>query len=414
MNRRDFLSSGMVAASSAAAVSANALTGPPSAWRADFPIAQNKVYFNSASEHPVSIHSARAMKKYIDYLTGDLTRAEWVDTPPEVAAYRDARLREIKPMFGKLINARPSEIAFVKSTQIGENMVVNGMDIQAAGGNVVTNDLHYESCLHAYKMRQKAGLDVRIVKHRDWQIDMRDLERVVDRKTKLIATTLVSNVNGLLQDVKAMSDLAHAHGAYLFADIIQGAGAIPIDVKALGIDMASCSTYKWLMGLRGFGYLYIREDLQGTVVKPTEFAGGVRFNYPPWASTPEPGAPELGFTPRKGASAFEVGNVSNVGSFCQYESLQYIQRLGIENIRAHVRPLTNRLQKELPGMGYPCITPKGNESPIVTFLVKDSKGTAAKLKKANIELTLRFGNQMRIAVSVFNNDADVDRLLGAL
>lgn len=124
--------------------------------------------------------------------------------------------------------------------------------------------------------------------------------------------------------------------------------------------------------------------------------------------------PELGFTPRKGASVYEVGNVSNIGSFCQYESLQYIERLGIENIRAHVRPLTNRLQKELPAMGYPCITPKGNESPIVTFLVKDWKNTAERLRNANIELTLRFGNQMRIAVSVFNNNEDVDRLLQAL
>jgi selenocysteine lyase/cysteine desulfurase len=354
------------------------------------------------------------MKKYIDYLTGDLTRAEWTNTPQEIAIYRDARLREIKPMFAKLINAKPSEIAFVKSTQIGENLVVNGMDIQTSGGNVVTNDLHYESCLHSYKMRQKAGLDVRIVKHRDWQIDIRDMEKAVDRKTKLIAVTLVSNVNGLLQDVKAMSSLAHAHGAYLFADIIQGAGAVPIDVRALGIDMASCSTYKWLMGLRGFAYLYIREDLQGTVIKPTEFGGGVRFNYAPWATASAPGAPDIDFTPRKGASAFEVGNVSNVGSFCQYESLQYIQRLGIENIRAHVRPLTTRLQKELPAMGYPCITPKNNESPIVTFLVKDSKATAEKLRRANIELTLRFGNHMRIAVSVFNNNEDVDRLLQAL
>jgi selenocysteine lyase/cysteine desulfurase len=278
----------------------------------------------------------------------------------------------------------------------------------------VTNDLHYESCLYSYKMRQKAGLDVRIVKHRDWQIDIHDLEKLVDNKTKLIATTLVSNVNGLLQDVKAMSDLAHAHGAYLFADIIQGCGAIPIDVKAMGIDFASCSTYKWLMGLRGFGYLYVREDLQGTVVKPTEFSGGVRFNYAPWASTPEPGAPDIGFTPRKGAGEYEVGNVSNVASYCQYESLQYIQRLGIENIRAHVRPLTSRLQKELPGLGYPCITPKGNESPIVTFLVKDPKAAAERLRKANIELTLRFGSQMRIAVSVFNSSEDVDRLLQAL
>jgi selenocysteine lyase/cysteine desulfurase len=211
-----------------------------------------------------------------------------------------------------------------------------------------------------------------------------------------------------------MSDLAHAHGAYLFADIIQGAGAIPIDVKAMGIDFASCSTYKWLMGLRGFAYLYVREELQDTVVKPKEFGGGVRFNYAPWTSSPEAGMPEIAFTPRRGVTEYEIGNVSNVASFCQYESLQYIQRLGIENIRAHARSLTDRLQKELPGMGYRCITPEGNESPIVTFLVKDTKATAERLSKANIELTLRFGNQMRIAVSVFNTAEDVDRLLQAL
>lgn len=408
VQRREFLSSWMAAAAV-----------PPgrtdsSAWRADFPIARDRVYFNSASEHPISVHSARAMKEYIDYLTTDLTRAEWAAPRREVADFRDARLREIRPMFARLINARPSEIAFVKSTQHGENIVVNGMDIQAAGGNVVTNDLHYESCLHNYRIRHQSGLDVRIVKNRDWRIDIRDMEKAVDRKTRLIATTLVSNVNGLVQDVKAMSDLAHAHGAYLFADIIQAAGAVPIDVRALGIDFGSCSTYKWLMGLRGFAYLYVREDLQERVVKPKEFAGGVRFNYAPWTAAPSSEAPDFGVTPRKGATQYEIGNVSNVASYCQYESLRYIERLGIENIRSHVRPLTERLRKELPRLGYRCVTPENNESPIVTFLVKDSKGAAERLRKANIELTLRFGNQMRIAVSVFNNASDVERLIEAL
>ena len=117
-------------------------------------------------------------------------------------------------------------------------------------------------------MRQKAGLDVRFVKNRDWQTDVRDIERVVDRKTKLISIALVSNVNGYLQDVKAISDLAHAHGAYVYADIIQCAGAIPIDVKAMGIDFAACSTYKWLMGVKGYGFYYVREDLQGVGRNP--------------------------------------------------------------------------------------------------------------------------------------------------
>jgi hypothetical protein len=152
---------------------------------------------------------------------------------------------------------------------------------------VVTNDLHYTACLANYVQRRNQGLDVRIVKHRDWQIDLRDVERAVDHKTRLIAISLVSSVNGYFENVKALSELAHAHGGYLFADIIQGAGAVPIDVKAMGIDFASCAMYKWLQGEHGFGFLYIREDLAGPVVthhvhrKPG-------FNYPPWVAQRNP------------------------------------------------------------------------------------------------------------------------------
>lgn len=418
MQRRQFLATGIVAASSAVQSGrGEGREASPglrdfSAVRADFPRANTRTYFNTASSHPLSIHASQVMHNYIDYLTDDVTRAPW--TPSESREVFGARLREVKPMFAKLVNAKPSEIAYTRSTTVGENMIVNGMNIQASGGNVVTNDLHFSSCLHNYKMRQKAGLDVRIVKHRDWQIDIRDMERVVDRNTKLIAIALVSNVNGYLHEVKAISELAHTYGAYVYADIIQCAGAVPIDVKAMGIDFAACSTYKWLMGLTGFAFLYVREDLQGTVVRPTQFGGGVQFNYAPWVPTPDAGREEIIFNPRSGASRYQVGNVSDIAAVCQSESLKYIQQLGVDNIRAHAKSLTERLQKELPSMGYPSITPRENESTIVTFLLKDPEGTREKLKKANIELTIRFGNHMRIAVSVFNNHADVEHLLEVL
>src|SRR3989442_3867597 len=154
-------------------------------------------------------------------------------------------------MFARLINAKPGEIAFTGSTTIGENTLVNGMDLR--GANVVTNDLHYSTSISDYLTRQHLqGLDVRIIRNRDWAIDIRDMERAVDAKTGLIAISLVSSVNGHLEDIKALSALAHSHGAYLYADIIQGCGAIPIDVKAMGIDMASCAMYKSLMADHAF------------------------------------------------------------------------------------------------------------------------------------------------------------------
>lgn len=407
VNRRELLTSAIAMAG--AAVSANgASSSTPdfSAVREDFPRVKTGAYFDNASCHPLSVHSATALHRYIDWETNEVGDPWW----PYWAKARD----ESKHLFAKLINAKPTEVAFARSTVETESNLLNGMNIQADAGNVVTNDLHYSAALYNYKMRQKAGLDVRIVKNRDWQTDIRDIERAIDRKTKLVSLALVSNVNGYLQDVKAISAIAHAHGAYVYADIIQCAGAIPIDVKAMGIDFAACSTYKWLMGVKGYGFFYVREDLQGSVVKPTQHSGGVQFNYPPWNSAAEAGLDDVAFTPVTGPGRYEVSYPSYEGAISAQESLKYIHHLGVDNIRAHARSLTDRLQKELPAIGYPSITPKGNESPICTFIAKDPAKTMEKLTNARVYVAMRFGNKMRIAPSVFNNQEDVNRLLAAL
>src|SRR5262245_3241324 len=184
--------------------------------RAEFPWSSSPTYLNTATEHPIGLHCARRMQEYLHALTygPDSARDKFEN---------GHLMAEVKKMFAQLIHAKHSEIGFTPSTQTGENLVLEGLDIQAAGANVVTNAWHYEGSLINYRRRQKAGMDVRIVPHRDYQLDLRDFERVVDRKTKLIAIALVSNVNGYVHDVKRISDLAHAHGAYVYADVIQAA-----------------------------------------------------------------------------------------------------------------------------------------------------------------------------------------------
>jgi selenocysteine lyase/cysteine desulfurase len=376
MNRRNFVLSGtgIVAAAKAADLTSA---------RADFPWANKETYLNTATEHPLSIRTTRAMEEYLKALTYG----------PDSARDRfenGSLMREVKQMFARLINARPEEIGFTPSTQTGENLVLEGLDIQAGGGNVVTNDLHYGGSLHNYESRRKAGMDVRVVKHRDYEIDMRDLEKAVDRKTKVIAIALVSNVNGYVHDVKAISDLAHSHGAYLYCDVIQAAGAVPIDVRAMGIDFLACSAYKFLMGGR-FGYLYVREDLQGTALKAKLFGG---------RST------------ATGASRYEISTVSHLGCVCQHQALQYIHELGVDKISAHARPLIERLRKELPATGYPTITPNNHGSAIVSFQMKDPAATRGKLEKARVIASV--GGNLRVSVSVFNNMADIERLVHAL
>lgn len=390
-----------------------------SALRKDFPRALNETYFNSAAQHPLGNHTVRGMRSYIEYLhlgPGDGRQDFW-----------EHGLSQVKPMFARLINAKPNEIATCPSTTVGENIILNGMDLR--GGNVVTNDLHYTASLANYLTRQKEqGLDVRIVKHRDWVTDLKAMERAVDGRTKLIAVSMVSSVNGHVEQMKALSDLAHAHGAYLFGDIIQGCGATPIDVKAMGIDFASCAMYKWLQGEHGFGFLYVREDLAGKAVKTREYTGHPDFNYQPWTAAPKSGQPDWINHAAAGVAAFECGTPSVITYAAQYESFRYMERLGVPAIRAHAGTLIDRLQKELPALGYTSITPKDAPSSIVTFLCKDAEATRGKIQRAvaagkakisitgpNSALTVgRFGNHLRFSVSVFNNQDDVTKILEVL
>jgi len=436
MNRREWLTTGLAAASTTAltgcaqpaptSASAEPLRPVVSAgsvdWdavRSRFPRALNETYFNCAAQHPLGAHTVRGFQRYIDFLhngPGEGREDFWQ------TGYRD-----MKPMFARLINAKPEEIAFCAGTTVGENLIVNGMDLR--GGNVVTNDLHYTASLANYLARRdKFGLDLRIVKHRDWRIDIADMEKAVDKNTKLISVSFVSSVNGHVEDLKKLSDLAHSHGAYLFADIIQGCGATPIDVQAMGVDFAACGMYKWLQGEHGFGFLYVKQDLQGTAVKGTEFTGHPDLNYQPWTTSPDPAKPEFISHSNEGASQFECSTPAVINYAGQHESFRFMEELGMDNIRAHARELTARLEKELPAVGFTAITPAGAESGIRAFLHPDTEQVRAKIEAANKEgrakisitgsnsaLTVgRGGNQVRFSVSVYNNHADVDKVLEVL
>ena len=116
--------------------------------RVRFPWASRETYLNTATEHPLGVQTTRAMKDICDALTHGPDSAR--------EKFENGRLMaEVKEMFARLINAKPAEIGFTPSTQTGENLVLEGLDIQASGGNVVTNDLHYGGSLLNYRERAK-------------------------------------------------------------------------------------------------------------------------------------------------------------------------------------------------------------------------------------------------------------------
>lgn len=411
LTRRELLA-GTAQLAAAAAFQPTAAALPA---RRDFAIPAGHTYLNGAFIHPMPIAAAAAATRYIE--SRAFSRERWSGDDLAV---------KVRAQFASLINARPGEISLVESTSRGENLVVNGLGLMSAlarqsaegakaAGNVVTDALHFEGSLILYGELQKRGLDVRLVRPRDWRIDRADMERAVDRNTRLVAVSLVSWYNGFQHDLKRVCELAHANGAYVYADIVQAAGNTPIDVRASGVDFCACSSFKWLMGDFGLGFLYVREDLLDTVIRRTEYGYQQADTVMHYLPSDPPSATPVTWTMQADARAhFQVGTYGQGALNALAESLAYLQRIGVDRIHAHRQPLLRRLHEGLPRLGFTAITPPETTSAIVAFTAPNAEQRfAARLKQANVSVTLS-GERMRVSPSLFNDVHDVDRLLGVL
>jgi len=374
--------------------------------KGDFDLPDGVTYVNGAFMHPMPRVVREAVRAYNDRRAGFTTRTS---DDPDIGG-------TVKAEFARLVNAEPHEISFVPNTSTGEVLVVHGLGIPGSGGNVVTDALHFEgSIVHLQSLERSAGLDLRIVMPRDGAIALEDLERAVDRGTRLVELSLVTMYNGFQHDLKAVCDLAHAHGAYVYADIIQAAGAVPIDVKESGVDFAACSGFKWLMGDLGLGFLYVREDLIGRVFRRTQTGYHSASRYATHFLPHDPPGPAP-FTWELGSSASahaEVGSVAGSARAALAASIPYLRSLGVSRIEAHRQPLLRELREEMPRLGFECVTPEGSTSPIITFTTADGAAVQERLAPAGIDVRVA-EHYVRFSPSVYNDMADVERILEVL
>jgi len=422
MNRREFVSS-MAALGSIAALDPSQIaperrnpgtlvrgtSAPPQSAdlllprKADFAIPAGETYINSAYVHPMPNAGREALRKYVESRTS-----------PVLDTHYDRE--HVKAEFAALINAKPTEISYVPNTSTGENLVVNGLGIVGTDSNIVTDALHFDGALlHLGELKRRAGLDLRIVMPRDWRIDLKDMERVIDKKTRLVEVSLVAMTNGFQHDLKAVCDLAHSRGAYVYADIIQAAGNTPIDVRASGVDFAACSTFKWLMGDFGLGFLYVKEELLDRVLRPTQYgyyqAAEMQAHFLP-GDDPAPTSYSWKLS-NDATGRFEVGTSGSGAQHVLEETLPYIRKIGVEKIHAHRQPLLKKLREEMPRLGFASITPPESTSAIISFTMKDRANVVERLKKANVNVRVA-EDFLRVSPSVFNDMGDVEKLLDAL
>jgi len=371
-----------------------------------FPRLERDVFLNAAGGTPLSTFSEEGLR---------LHEALWRWGPGEGRGEAfGTMLSDTRTRFASLIGARPSEIAFVQCTKAGEQIVLDGLpSLRDRTGNVVTNDLHFSGSLHNLVGLREAGLDVRIVRSTDWRVDPSAMETAMDDHTALVDIALVSNVNGHVEDVRALADMVHARGGYLYADIIQAAGIVPIDVRAMGIDFAACSGYKWLYGPHGVAFLYVREELQGTVLPDYLFPGHVRHNYAPWVEQPDPALGEFTFHAPVDAARYQPGHVNYLGYAALHQGLRFVEEVGVEEGNRHSVALAARLRGGLDPDRYRTISPEGLRAPIVSFAVHDASRLEPRLRAANVVVALG-ADRIRVSPAIYNTESDIDLLAEVL
>lgn len=362
-------------------------------------------FLNAAYTHPMSIGSANNIKSYLDFRLANGKAVDTIDQDRNTA----------RTLFAHLINADADEISWVSSTMAGENLVVNGLGLPGTAARIVTDAYHFDGSLYLYSEMARQGADVKMVMPKNNKIDLADMDAAITPGTKLVAVSLVSMINGFQHDLKALCDIAHARGALVYADIIQAAGAVPIDVHALGVDFCACATYKWLMGDFGAGFLYVRKDRLPLIkrsqfgyrqlkdmqshVFPFDAAGNTPFEFVQGDKT---------------RNYFEVGTLGNAAVPALIYSLNYLLQTGVDNIQKYRQPLLDKLQQELPKLGYQPMTPRESTSPIVSFALQGAeKKLHQKLAAAGINIQL-YENRFRISSSVYNTMGDIEHLIGVL
>ncbi|MBU01080.1 MAG: hypothetical protein CME14_07415 [Gemmatimonadetes bacterium] len=402
LSRREFIS-GVSAAAALSGVSPTSLSGVPPVVgiagkddplgvRSDFPVVEQSVYLDSAYITPSPLQAVEAAQAFAE--------AKARDPVSLGGMLQETNL--MRQRFATLISASEMEIGVLFATSDGENIVSRALDLKQ-GDNVVIDDLHYDTTYLLYQqLAEQRGLEVRIVNSEAGGAPVDAFAEHVDRQTRLISVAWVSHQNGFRHDLAGLADLAHSNGAYLYADAIQGIGALDVDVRSTGIDFFTAGTYKWLLGGYGVAPFYVREELLERI--GTDRFGSLNI------------AEELGqhrFRVYDDARKYGYATMGFGSVFQLRAALDYLLRVGVPNIEAHTVSLAQQLNTGLVGQGHDVWTPKDNRSPIVTFRHhRDIALVRSTLEEAGIRISFKAeGEELRAGIALFNNSDDIDKLL---
>ena len=224
----------------------------PRAIRHRFPLLEHQVYLNSCSQ---GVLSDAVRGAYADYLRDwDEKGAPW--------EYWMERTESARTSFAGLVGADNDEVAVTASVSAGVNAIASGLRAGDGRDRIVVSDFEFPTVGQIWHAQEDRGFTITHVPQGDAPVvPLEAFDAAIDERTALVAITQVCYRNGACIDVEGVIKLAHERGALVLLDSYQAIGTMPIDVKALGVDLLVAGALKYLLASAGLGFLYCRRDL---------------------------------------------------------------------------------------------------------------------------------------------------------
>lgn len=365
--------------------------------RAQFPLAQRLTYLDVASRAPMAERVAGALERYMHvYRTQPLPKYEWLD-----------EVERIRARMASLVGARPSQIAFIKSTSDGLNAVAHALELMDGDNVIVCPDIEHTNNLYPWMHLRTRGVQMRELASVDEAFPLEAALEAADARTRVITLASTSFVTGARADLAALASACHERGIFLLVDGVQDLGAMNLDLPALGIDGLAAATQKMLLASYGLGVLYLSEEHADRLRPP--FLTRMSVSWEGQHEADLTGEYQL----RDGAPRFEVGNPNFAGLFALDGALSILEEVGLDVVEAHILRLSRRLIDGLDALGIPLVTPRDAHAGLIVFRVEDAEATAARLAEQDIIVAVRRGG-LRASIHIYNDEGDIDRLLAAL
>ncbi len=369
------------------------------ALRNEFPTLAKWTYLDVARKTIPPLCQERALQEY--------TRDAYENAGAD--AWSATNVAETRVAMAQLLGAKPSELAFTKNTTEGLNIAAHGFDLQP-GDNIVLTDMEHLANVWVWKHWEARGVEIRYAANRNGRLPLEVFVEKMDARTRVVACAYVTYGNGYRVDLPALGKVCRERNVRLVVDGVQAAGILAAPLSELGADLISIGGHKGLFGLTGSGLLYCREELVNELKTP--------FVKIPVAEGSVTARAHLNsqFDYVRIAHRFEGGNPNFLGVRVLRRGAEFLQSIGLAHIEQRVRELSSTFLKLIKAAGLKTLTPDAWEerAQIVNVQVPNAGEVMDRLREKHGVIVNVKDNALRVSMSFFNNEEDLDKALHAI